>query len=178
MTCTESMTTIVVGIDGPDAAIGAAQWAVDEAVSRHLSLRLVHVIEPGSEAVRLENEYAEIALRTARAAVAALGRKVRVESTFQRGGIDVVHAQESRSAEMLCIGSSATDGLQAPWAGGSTTSALVRTAQCPVAVSGFRELQCDGESSCIVIVDGPSTDELIQGEALNEARLRKSCLLC
>ncbi|MBJ7336111.1 universal stress protein [Mycolicibacterium sp.] len=51
---------VVVGIDGSASALRAAEWAVDEAISRDAALRLIHVIEPGSEAVRLETEYAEI----------------------------------------------------------------------------------------------------------------------
>ena len=38
--------SIVVGIDGSKAAIGAALWAVDEAVSRDIPLRLLYAIEP------------------------------------------------------------------------------------------------------------------------------------
>ena len=37
---------VVVGIDGSRAAVGAALWAVDEAVSRDIPLRLVYAIEP------------------------------------------------------------------------------------------------------------------------------------
>lgn len=62
---------MVVGIDGSQSAIRAAEWAVDEAAGRGAPLRLIHVIEPGSEAVRLETEYAEASLRAARAAVDA-----------------------------------------------------------------------------------------------------------
>jgi nucleotide-binding universal stress UspA family protein len=36
--------SVVVGIDGSQAAIQAAEWAVDEAVSREVPLRLVEVI--------------------------------------------------------------------------------------------------------------------------------------
>ncbi len=35
---------VVVGIDGSDAAVNAAQWAVDEATGRHAPLRLIYVI--------------------------------------------------------------------------------------------------------------------------------------
>ncbi|OBK35969.1 hypothetical protein A5658_07340 [Mycobacterium sp. 1245111.1] len=35
---------VVVGIDGSQAALRAAEWAVDEAVSREIPLRLVHTI--------------------------------------------------------------------------------------------------------------------------------------
>src|SRR4051812_25422693 len=42
---TEFAAPIVVGIDGSPTAIGAALWAADEALSRHLALRLVHVLD-------------------------------------------------------------------------------------------------------------------------------------
>jgi nucleotide-binding universal stress UspA family protein len=41
---TTTQLPIVVGIDGSQAAIQAAEWAVDEAVSREVPLRLVEVI--------------------------------------------------------------------------------------------------------------------------------------
>ena len=34
---------VVVGVDGSDAAIDAAKWAIDEAISRDVPLRIVHV---------------------------------------------------------------------------------------------------------------------------------------
>src|SRR5262245_22307861 len=37
---------VVVGIDGSRSAIDAALWAVDEAVSRDIPLRLVFAIDP------------------------------------------------------------------------------------------------------------------------------------
>ena len=43
MTQLERSKPVVVGIDGSQAAIDAATWAVDEAVSRGVPLRLVHV---------------------------------------------------------------------------------------------------------------------------------------
>ena len=84
---------IVVGIDGSQAAIQAAEWAVDEAVSREVPLRLVEVIprqaEPAPLAsvgnVRMEVEYAETSLRIAAAAVAADGKPVKVETAILRG---------------------------------------------------------------------------------------------
>ncbi len=36
--------SVVVGIDGSQAAVNVAKWAVDEAIDRQLPLRLVHVI--------------------------------------------------------------------------------------------------------------------------------------
>jgi len=74
---------IVVGIDGSQAAIQAAEWAVEEAVSREVPLRLVEVISqqaaPAPVAsvgnVRMEIEYAQTALRIAAAAVAAWAQR-------------------------------------------------------------------------------------------------------
>jgi nucleotide-binding universal stress UspA family protein len=36
--------SVVVGIDGSQAAVNAAKTAVDEAISRQIPLRLVHVV--------------------------------------------------------------------------------------------------------------------------------------
>ncbi|WP_155257028.1 universal stress protein [Mycobacterium kansasii] len=41
-----SAPAVVVGIDGSKAATQAALWAIDEAVSRDIPLRLVYVIDP------------------------------------------------------------------------------------------------------------------------------------
>ena len=40
----QSPARIVVGIDGSDAAINAAKWAVTEATSRDIPLRLIHAV--------------------------------------------------------------------------------------------------------------------------------------
>src|ERR1700730_755035 len=85
--------SVVVGIDGSQAAIQAAEWAVDEAVSREVPLRLVEVIPqqaaPAPFAsvgnVGMEVEYAEAALRIAAAAVAAAGKPVKVETAILQG---------------------------------------------------------------------------------------------
>ena len=43
-----SPPTVVVGIDGSRSAVDAALWAVDEAVSRDIPLRLVYAIDPNT----------------------------------------------------------------------------------------------------------------------------------
>ena len=104
---------VVVGIDGSQAAIRAAEWAVDEAVSREVPLRLVEVIpqqaEPAPLAavgnVRMELEYGETALGIASAAVTASGQPVTVETAILRGDPATALIAESRDAEMVCVGS-------------------------------------------------------------------------
>jgi nucleotide-binding universal stress UspA family protein len=81
---------IVVGIDGSEAAIRAAEWAIAEAVGREVPLRLVEVMpmqaDPAPLAsvgnLRMELEYGETALRVASAAVAASGQPVKVETAI------------------------------------------------------------------------------------------------
>ncbi|CAN5792729.1 hypothetical protein BH09ACT7_BH09ACT7_39090 [soil metagenome] len=160
MTRTEAPRPIVVGIDGSDAAIRATQWAAGEAVRREVPLRLVHIIEPGSEAVRLETEYAEISLRTACTAAKFANRQVRVGAEILRGEIDATLADESRGAELICIGSSPANGCGDRPAG-STAAALVRSAQCQVVVidTTDRHLQ-------------PGTGNGWAQDALTEARIR------
>ena len=95
----KSSAPVVVGVDGSDAAINATQWAVDEAISRDVALRIVHVTRiEGDEtapedAFRLEVQYAESSLRAATAAVKATGKPVTVETQMilwgsPRHGID------------------------------------------------------------------------------------------
>jgi nucleotide-binding universal stress UspA family protein len=136
MSRTESPRSIVVGIDGSASAVLAAQWAADEAVSQDRILRLVHVIEPGSEAVRLEEEYAQIALTTAHSAVETLNVGLRVELAVRRGGIGAVLVEESRYAARICIGHAVGDFSVDPRGDDSTTVALARWAGCRLAVIG------------------------------------------
>src|SRR6202165_2631356 len=101
---TESPGPVVVGIDGSKAAVNAAKWAIDEAISRDVPLRLVYVthIREASIAPRVdfhfEQQYAEAALRQAHAAVEATGRLVKVETAVLRGDVDDTLVEESRDA--------------------------------------------------------------------------------
>jgi len=101
---------IVVGIDGSQASIQAAEWAFDEAVSREVPLRLVEVItqqvEPAALVfvgnVRMEVEYTETAVRIAAAAVAADGKLAKVETAILRDDPATALIAESRDAAMAC----------------------------------------------------------------------------
>lgn len=173
MTHTRPPRSIVVGIDGSDAGLRAARWAVDEAVNRELPLRLVHVIEPGSEAVRLETEYAHIALRAARAAVVAVSPRVSVDTAVKRGGINAVLVRESRTAEMLCIGSAST-GEPDRSTTRSLSAKLAHSAQCPVAVIGATDERAEAQAPCLaVVMTGSRAHEAMLRDALEEARLRR-----
>lgn len=57
---TKTPLPVVVGIDGSQAAIGAAEWAIDEAVTREVPLRLVAVIPQQAEPAPLDATGAQI----------------------------------------------------------------------------------------------------------------------
>lgn len=176
---------IVVGIDGSQAAVRAAEWAVDEAVSREVPLRLVEVIpqqaEPAPLAsvgnMRMEVEYAETALRIASAAVTASGQPVKVETAILQGDPAAVLLAESRDAEMVCVGSTGI-GRFARALLGSTAAELAEAASCPVAIIRSHQSMAKPDSSLIVVAvnDLPGNDEVIE-QAIKEAQLRHAPVL-
>ena len=137
----ESLTvppSIVVGIDGSRAAVDAALWAVDEAVSRDIPLRLVYAIDPGAadadphDAAR-ELATAEMAVRYAFTAVESTEKPVKIEVEILQDKPSRALVAASRSAAMICVGAV---GLTHATRGriGSTAAALANSAHCPVAV--------------------------------------------
>src|SRR6476619_5412396 len=129
---------VVVGVDGSDAAIDAAIWASDEAVSRDVPLRIVHVthIEDQRAAtdddLRLDVQYAEASVRAATAAVEATGTQVKIETEVLWGTVKTVLIDESRNAAMICLGSVGI-GAIAGKVLGSTAATLAKESRCPVA---------------------------------------------
>jgi nucleotide-binding universal stress UspA family protein len=176
---------VVVGIDGSQAAIQAAEWAVDEAVSREVPLRLVEVIpeqvEPAPFAsvgnVRMEVEYAGTALRIASAAVAAAGKPVKVETAVLRGDPATALIAESRDAEMVCVGSTGI-GRFARALLGSTVAELAEAASCPVAIIRTQQRRTKPGSSLIVVAvnDSRGNDDVVE-QAIREAQLRHAPVL-
>jgi nucleotide-binding universal stress UspA family protein len=103
---------VVVGIDGSRAGVYAALWAVDEAVSRDIPLRLVYAIEPSDQArvdpqtAAHELATADIAVRYAFMAVEATEKPVKIEVEILQGRSPKRALLEaSRSAAMICVGS-------------------------------------------------------------------------
>ncbi len=176
---------IVVGIDGFQAAIQAAEWAVDEAVSRQVPLRIVEVIseqvEPAPFAsvgnVRMEVEYAETALRIASAAVEATGKPVKVETAIRQGDPAQILIAESRDAAMICVGSVGIGRFSRALLG-STAAELAEGAHCPVAIIRTQQSRPKPASALIVVAvnDSPGNDDVVE-QAMVEARLRHAPVL-
>ncbi len=178
-------SAVVVGIDGSEAAIQAARWAVDEAVSREIPLRLVQVIpeqvEPAPLAsvgnVGMEREYAETALRIASAAVEATGKPVKVETGILRGDPAAMLIAESRDAEMVCVGSVGIGRFARAFLG-STAAELAEAAHCPVAIIRTQQSQLKHDSALIVVEvsESPDNNHVVE-QAMAEAQLRHAPVL-
>lgn len=184
-----SSAPVTVCTDGSDAAIGAAKWAIAEALNRDVLLRIVHVIpeesdaedRPGqSDRFRLEIQYAESSLRQAVAAVAAVesaDNAVKVETEVLWGPVESTLIEESSHASMLCLGSVGI-GLIARAILGSTAATVASNAYCPVAIIRKRNESPRTEPEWIAVgVEDRADNEPVVEAALKEARLRHSPIL-
>ncbi|WP_204815179.1 universal stress protein [Mycobacterium riyadhense] len=128
--------SIVVGVDGSRAATHAALWAIDEAVSRDIPLRLVYVIDSLDSAGAAVDEgphaAARAALFDAYRAVEDTGKPVKIETEILWGRPLTKLMQESRYAVMVCVGSIGLN--HARRGAGSVAATLAGSAMCPVAV--------------------------------------------
>jgi nucleotide-binding universal stress UspA family protein len=172
---------VVVGIDGSRTALQAAAWAIDEAVSRDIPLRLVYAIDPdaatGSDTQAAAHDLAtaEIAVRQAFTAVEAKDTPVKIEVEILQERPVRALKEASRWAVMLCVGSL---GLKHSSQGhiGSTAAALATSAHCPVAiVHGHAPPPNTKRWVVAELNESPTSDGALR-RALEEARLRQAPL--
>ncbi len=174
---------VVVGIDGSDAAIGAAKWAAREALHHDVPLRLVYVVKIADRPVGFaddssaENDFAESALRAAFLAVEATELPVKIDTVVAYGDVDSALISESSSATLLCAGSVGI-GRVANMVLGSTAALLAQEAHCPVAIIRRDDDAHRPEAGLIAVaVDGsPGNSEVVRC-AMEEARMRKAPVL-
>lgn len=131
--------TIVVGIDGSQHGFWALDWAIDEAIRRDVSLRVVSALDdtfvaitliPG-EGERQLRQAAEADLRHAADAVNARG--LAVDSRLEAGDAARVLLDAADDAQLLVIGSRGRGHFHhAPL--GSVSVTCLAYAPCPVAV--------------------------------------------
>ncbi len=180
MQSVERPPSVVAGIDGSEAAVGAALWGIDEAISRDVPLRLVYAIDPREPIHRDADSFAhrlataEIAVRYAMMAVEASEQPVKIE-------IEIVHdhpvaalTRASRSARLLCVGASRHSGVKRV---GSTAAALSASAHCPVAMLRGNDKVVRGDGGWIGVgLDRSARNEVLVKRAMEEARLRRAQL--
>jgi nucleotide-binding universal stress UspA family protein len=174
--------SIVVGIDGSDAAIDAAKWAVPEATSRDVPLRLLYVARnenPASptDGTDIDLEYAETALRNATAAIHTLEEPAKVETAVLHGSPGIALMDESRDAAMVCVGSVGIGRLGSVLLG-STAAELAQGARCPVAIirAGPNAPASDSGWIAVVVNDSRGNDAVLE-QGFREARLRNASIL-
>src|SRR5277367_1632513 len=149
------VSSVVVGIDGSRSATDAVLWAVDEAVSRDIPIRLVYVIDdagipsPGVEFELLAS--ARSALDGAQRTVEGTGDAVKIETEILWGKPIAKLSRQSRSAAMICIGSMGK--RHACYGQGSVARALPGVARCPVAVVHRRARQSPRLDTAAIVVD-------------------------
>ena len=173
----DSPPSVVVGIDGSRPALDAALWAVDEAVSRDIPLRLVYAIDPGkadeadSQGAARKLATAEIAVRYAFTAVESADKPVKIEVEILQDRPIRALLDASRSAAMLCVGSI---GLKHSTQGriGSTAAALAASAHCPVAIVRGHDPQSTSQRWVVAEVDEYPASNGVLRRGLKEARLR------
>ena len=171
---------VVAGIDGSDTAIGAAQWAVDEAVSRNVPLRLVYVTKaphPTAEEYDRDIHHAHASLRAAQDAIEAGGQPVKIETALIPGPPGPALVEESRDAAMVCVGSVGI-GRYARSILGSTATDLAEKAHCPVAIIRPQQDESRQDVNWIVVAvnEDPDNGAVVE-QALREAELRDAPVL-
>jgi nucleotide-binding universal stress UspA family protein len=169
---------VVVGIDGSRAAVDAALWAVDEAVSRDIPLRLVSAIEPSDRnrvdpaTVARDLATAETAVRYAFMAIESTDKPVKIEvEILQDRSPARALLEASESAAMLCIGSI---GLKHTTEGrvGDTVAAVVNAAQCPVGIVGGYGVRPSHPGWVVAELDGSIASNAVVQHGIDEALLR------
>lgn len=162
---------VLVGVDGSCSATAAALWAVDEAISRDIPVRLLHVV-PHHDAPTSAGDIhcAGDIVDAAAAAIEATGKQVKVETQIASGDVAQALLDQSRRAAMLCIGSS---GREHAGIGHrhSTVLAVVPSATCPVTV--VHSTPASSQASCMVAeVDDSPAGDLALRRGIDEALLR------
>ena len=174
------MKPILVGIDGSSAAIVAALWGIDEAITRGAPLRLISVVKPTHESpeeYERDFAHAEKSLLQARLAVEATGKAVTIETDVPRGPAGSVLLDASSEAEMICVGCVGI-GRFARSIVGSTATELAEKAHCPVAVLRTGSDRPPPDINWIVVrmTDAPGNDAVVNYAAA-EAKLRRAPML-
>lgn len=170
---------IVVGVDGSAAARHAAVWAVDEALSRDIPMRLVHILEgKDSDPVNTAEKRldAESAIRRAIGAVEATEKPVKVESEILSGRAAGTLIRLSRQAAMVCLGAVGSNPHRHGQIG-STAAAVAGVAHCAVAIVHGAPSPTRVRANMILVATDESPDDGVLLEtAVREAALRAAPL--
>lgn len=185
----EPAAPVVVGIDGSQAALDAALWAAEEALSTGAPLRLVHAIsveddvdpEYGDDPAEIahdwpETEFGQESLRAASATVLATGRPITVETQVLWGDVDTMLIAESKLATLVCVGSVGIAPLCHQTLG-STAVNVAEQAHSPVAIIRSPRSSSAEPDWIVAVVDDIADSDAVVDHAFHEAHLRRAPVL-
>lgn len=170
-------SAVVVGIDGSRWSVDAALWAINEAVSRDVPLRLLYVVAPrGHGPLDPEQEArdlacADVSVRRTLVAVESAEKPVKVEWEVLQGEPARVLLNATRSADLLCIGSLGIAHATGQRLG-STATTLATSALCPVAIVRSAQHWSAQPRQVVVEVDESPDSVHVLDAGVSEARLR------
>ncbi|BCZ24203.1 universal stress protein [Mycobacterium senriense] len=175
---------IVVAVDGSPASTAAAAWAAREAAMRNIPLTVVHAVStptatfppvpyPESLVTSLEDEGKKAIMHATKVAEDAMpaNRGVSIGRKLMYSPPVPTLLKMSDAAELIVMGSSGR-GLLARGLLGSVSSAVVRHANCPVAVVRDGELPDPRNGYVLLGTDGSPASELATEIAFDEASRR------
>ncbi|ADU00969.1 universal stress protein [Mycolicibacterium gilvum] len=166
-------SAVLVGVDGSATGAAAAAWAVKEAASRDLPLRLVHAVTATGDGRVDAQDLARAGriVHNAVTAVEALGAPVRIESQIICGATAPALSAASHDAAMLCLGF--TDGASGRHrARRSTAAEIASSARCPVAIIHPAGNHSPGARWVVAESGASPSDDATSTRAVDEALLR------
>ncbi|WP_059014674.1 universal stress protein [Mycobacterium sp. M26] len=176
MSTAASEQPVVVGVDGSDAALGAARWAADFAARHALPLTLLHAtprldwhfVHAEASADAADPASGDHVLAAAEAAVRSAHPELAIHPVEVTGGVATALADASQSARLLVLGSGSTDHR----ALGGHVVRTTHRAQCPVAVWRAPVATRTGKPLPVVVgVDDSDASSRALAEAFDIARL-------
>ena len=146
-----TLDRVVVGLDGSEAALNAARWALTLPLPTVCDVRLVRLVTPPAylesvqdglvppltqyvaEALQREQEAARKALDEAAREFGGGGRNVVAEAVPGHAAAGLIDAARERDADLLVVGAEGLSGLNR-FLLGSVSETVVRHAHCSVLV--------------------------------------------
>jgi nucleotide-binding universal stress UspA family protein len=173
--------SVVVGVDGSQAAIRAARWAVDEVAGTDIPLRLLYATKADPSASPLEARAALLAaeevVHDAYNAVAEMGKPLKVETEVLHGQPVSALIAASRSTTLLCVGDTGAAQRPDAWLG-STAKELAQLGHCSVAIvrGDRRDAGAMGGDWIVALVDESPDGIDVLHMSIHEARHRRAPL--
>lgn len=168
--------SVVVGVDGSQAAIRAARWAVDEVAGTDIPLRLLHIAKAnpsaGPSEARAAVTMADEVVHDAYHAVDEMGKPLKVETEVLHGDPVPELIAASRSTTLLCVGDTGAAQHPDAWLG-STAKELAQSGHCSVVVVRGDRCKTRATGGWIVALVDESPDGIdVLDMAMHEARHR------